>query len=314
MLMLYSSSQCPVGRDKSKRMKKRSGFKPPVKEKCTVSTTSSATYRIHTAISNSSQKHNTDQTKVCHTVLSYCDNDRTDDHGPFDMDTQPLSMFSGETEGEEAIGDLDGLLFQLDDPFSKSNDTQSSECSKLDDPLFKLDDPFSLSSDSLRIAQEKMIEFGSFDEQIVPASPQCKHSQADSEHETEVRVGSVETVPRRQFKVPQSRRCYNLDLLPKHYKKGIRKNRDDVRARSRPGVNSNVSVLVRNAEKEGMGGGGGGDRPMSVYEVPLSAGDHRERGKESRELRNAGRQSRANVSMSKLDLSLHSRTREEQVW
>lgn len=264
--------------------KKRSGFKPPIKG------------------SNASSKtHSPTMDRVCHTVLSYCSEGNAEDQ--YDVDTQPLSMFSGERKGEEneeAIGELDDLLFQLDDPFS---DTHSSE--KLDDPYKVLDDSFSLSGSH----ESPMIEeeFATSDEQIVPGSPPCIHPEVDGR---EGRGGSMGTepgeseglglFPKRQFKVPaKSSRHYNLDLLPKHYRKGIRRS---TTGGGKLSVNwaCNVSIS-RDLNREKAGG----EVPMGVYEVPLSAGDYRERGK-------PGRRSRNNHSLLKQDISLRSRTKEKQ--
>lgn len=268
--------------------KKRSGFKPPIK-----------------GSSASSKTHSHTMERVCHTVLSYCSEGNAEDY--YDVDTQSLSMFSGERKGEEneeAIGELDDLLFQLDDPFS---DTHSSE--KLDDPYKVLDDSFSLSGSHKSPMMKE--EFATSDEQIVPASPPCKHPEVDGKEGSRVGRSSMETepgesdglglFPKRQFKVAaKSSRHYNLDLLPKHYRKGIRRS---TTGGTKPSVNwaGNVSVL-RDLSREKAGGG---EEVMGVYEVPLSTGDCRESGKPGRRYRN-------NQSLLKPDISLRSRTKEEQ--
>ena len=272
--------------------KKRSGFKPPIKG------------------SNASSKtHSHTMDRVCHTVLSYCSEGNAEDQ--YDVDTQPLSMFSGERKGEEneeTIGELDDLLFQLDDPFS---DTHSSE--KLDDPYKVLDDSFSLSGSHTSPMMEE--EIATSDEQIVPGSPPCKHPEVDGREGSQVRGGSMGTetgasgeseglglFPKRQFKVPaKSSRHYNLDLLPKHYRKGIRRS---TTGGGKLSVNwaGNVSIS-RDLSRETAGGGE--KVPMGVYEVPLSAEDYRKTSK-------PGRRSRNNHSLLKPDISFRSRTKEEQ--
>lgn len=275
--------------------KSRSGFKPPIKG-------GNASSKTHSYLTNTMDR-------VCHTVLSYCSEGNAEDH--YDMDTQSLSMFSGERKAagnEEAIGELDDLLFQLDDPFS---DTHSSE--KLDDPYRVLNDSFSLSGthESPMISQDE--EIATSDEQIVPGSPPSKCPELDGREGSRGRGGSMETeqgesdglglFPKRQFKVPaKSSRHYNLDLLPKHYRKGIRRS---TTGGAKLSVNwaGNVSVL-RDSSRE-KAGGREEAAPMGVYEVPLSAGDYRESSK-------PGRRSRNNQSLLRPDISLRSRTKEEQ--
>ena len=307
-------------RGKRKR-KKQTGFKPPIKASgevsLNVSTSSVVPDKTHKVPSNSSSSGvtnvDTEWGGVYHTLLSYCDDgeDEAEDHSGVDMNTQPLSMFSGErieTEKGDNVRDLDDPFFPLDDPLSQSNNTHCTENSKLDDSL---NDPTSLLSSSSPVAAQDCCS----GEQIVPISDQGRHSK-----DTGGRVDGVENesgddseregdslFPRRQFRVPRSSRCYNLDLLPKHYTRNSRKT---TRARARPSVNwtSSISILEGG---EGTGARGEGDaRHMSVYEVPLSAGDG---GGHGRETRHAGKESRANQSLSKLDLSLSNRTRQEQV-
>lgn len=268
----------------------RRKFQPPIKA---------------TNASSEITSHLTDPVdSVCHTVLSYCSEGKAKDQ--CDMDTQSLSIFSGERKGagnEEAIGELDDLLFQLDDPFS---DTHSSECLKSDDPYKILDDPFSPSGshDSPIISQEE--ECATSDEQIVPASPPCKYLYGGDGHQVRRETESGESgglglFPKRQFKVPAKSRHYNLDLLPRHYRKATRRTTTGG-AKLSVNWDSHISVM-RDSTKEKAGGGG--EVSMSVYEVPLSAGDCRESSK-------VGRRSRNSQSLSKSDVSFRNRTKEEQ--
>ena len=343
-----------AGHGKTKR-NRRTGFKPPIKKTDVLPTNtdlSSAKHSQHSVTERGREREGGGQAKrrkqndtqddgdrACHTVLSYCEEENVDNG--LDADTQPLSMFSGERR-EEEIGELDDLLFQPGDLFSRTDDDTLSKLDDrgfmLDDPLSKLDDPFSLSSDPPSLAQE---EIGSVSEQVVPSG---QSEQDEEDVRKEVEDDNMETdsegdenkgeetrklsFPRRQFKVAQSTRCYNLELLPKHYQKGTRKSSmssrcgrergSDSRAvPGRPAVNwaTSVSVLVGRAGKEGSREDSGEQRTLSVYEVPLSAGDLRERGREGRVAESVGscRGSKAVLSMSKLDLSLSCRSREEQV-
>ena len=210
--------------------KKRSGFKPPLKSGA--ASDSQETHTLTGCSMMSSQPPSTQEDRVCHTVLSYCDQER--------VETQPLSMFSGErgSEGREAaggddgnIGYLDDLLFPLNDPFSKSHCSEGSKLggphSKMGDVGSKMDDPFSLDSESQEVHTGEGI-FDSVDEQIhvVPASPQASRQEEEEEEveeeEGEGEVAKSEEVPRRHFKLSTSSHHYNLELLPKHYRKTVR--------------------------------------------------------------------------------------------
>lgn len=257
---------------------------------------------LDTVASSNNDPPDLDHThRVCHTVLSYCDLEEEGENEVCTGTTQPLSMFSGEGAGEardtQDIDELDDLLFPLDDPFSLSH---SSGDSKLVDPLSKLDDPFSLTGDSLL-----EVDTDSVHEQRVPASPA---TTGLSEDEEEREPGGIEGVPRRQFKTHSSSRCYNLDLLPKHYRKGS--SRKTFTVRTRPSVNwaRDLSVVMRSKERETAEDRARGS--LSVFEVPLSAGeDSRKRARQESTTGNTSRENR-----SKLDLSICSRTKEQQVF
>ena len=305
--------------------------------------------------------------RLCHTVLSYCEEEGMGEGGvreeSEEMDTQPLSMFSGErrrspeTHEEEGSRDLDDLFLNLDDPFSGLTDTQSSRSSnlddtlakldnpftKLDDPLVKLDDPFSVSheeeeeeeeeeADSIGDEQYKQTrevdnpplnpgcgsEGEGDGEQLVPDSPPLSPSQegVEPERPEDESQGLEEKeeegqVPRREFRgAVSSCRQYNLHVIPQQFRKTpatttTGKKRGG-RERSRVNWASSVSVWDM---REGVGPGGGGE--MGVFEVPLSVGEVVERGRRDEGSLQDSRS--CNLSLSRLDLSHSSRTREEQV-
>ena len=280
--------------DKS-RGNKRRRFRPPLKEHGSV-----ADHNLTDTVTSSNSQAGDHTQRACHTVLSYCEElGETEEC----TNTQPLSMFSGErVRDTQEIGESDDPLFPLDDPFSVSH---FSEHSKLDDPISKLDDPFSLTGDS-PLAGE--VDTDTAHEQRVPASPVASRLSEDEEEMcVESDKGGTEVVPRRQFKAwSSSRRHYNLDLLPKHYRKGSRKT-VPARARGRPSVNwaRDISAVMRSEEREMAADG---VRPsLGVFEVPLSAEDSGKRDRRD----SAGNTSRRNRST--LDLSICTRTKEQQV-
>ena len=287
---------------------------------------------------------------VCHTVLSYCEEEE-------EMDTQPLSMFSGEgVKGDivEDTGKMDDLFLQLDDPFSLSDSTQSSRwlklddtlikpdnhftnlndsLNKMDDPLSKLDNPYSLSQDTNNTSPQcsdhiinldnplcespatRELESGG-EEQTVPSSP-LLHSPGEKrekrqierviqEDEEEEKTEQAE-VPRRRFK-GRCGRQYNLELLPQQFRRAEVTGQRGRRERQRVNWASRVSVCGHGGREGSAGGGGGSKRrgEMGVFEVPLSVGEEREREVSCE-------RSRENLSLSRLDMSHISRTKEQQV-
>ena len=305
--------------------------------------------------------------RICHTVLSYCEGEEREEVGGSgeDVDTQPLSMFSGERgrgeeRNEEESRDLDDLFFNLDDPFSVPSAIQCSRYSKLDDtinklddplsqlddppsktddPVSQLDDPVSQLDDPLSVSEEinsssehcnqdtltgemessPVAEESSpvpvagdeagRDEQLVPTSPPPAPSQEGA---------GPEQVPRRAFRGAHSHnsRQYNLHVIPHQFRKNQasatgKKAGGRGRLRSKVNWATRVSVWDMREGAESAGGGGAGEG-LGVFEVPLSAEDGG-RGRREGELLLQESSRSSNLSLSRLDLSHSSRSRDEQV-
>ena len=341
-----------TGKVRGKRSR-RTTFQPPLKKR-----------RDHeespaSLPSQSDRRDDNESGRVCHTVLSYCDEVEEEERdgvgeGSEEVDTQPLSMFSGERRRERSR-DLDDLFLNLDDPFSVPSDTQSRKSSilddtlatlddplgklddaltkldkpfrkpddpltKRDDPLTKLDDPFSVSQELVNSSSESYKSTPEVEspadesggEQRVPESPPLPSPSQEGAW-PEKWAGSEEEgqVPRRQFRSGVSSRHYNLHVVPQQFRKTSATGSKGERGGQRSRVNwaSRVSVWDMS---EGAGPvGGGGREGMGVFEVPLSAGEEGERGR--RREKGLSQESRSNLSLSRLDLSHSSRTREEQV-
>ena len=290
------------------------------------------------------------------------------------MDTQPLSMFSGETrerEMEGESGQLDDLFLQLDDPFSVQGNTQSSQCSKLDDsltklddpltklddtltkldgPVTELDDPFSVSQDTnptttsqtskqddrITGLDDQIAELddpfddveSEVEEQMVPESPSSSCAPQNClEKEEGGREGEMEEdtqtrkVPRRRFRGRHNRQ-YNLELLPHQFRRPTlapSRGRRGRRGRQRVNWANRVSVCEERETASLETGAGVGGKALSVFEVPLSVGEEgggrrgeEEGGRGGRD-QEVVRENRSNLSVSGLDLSSISRTRDQQV-
>lgn len=263
------------------RGKKKKGFRPPIKQ--SMNSDCITPVLSLTQSSSCSIDHHSDM--ICHTVLSYCDNHEQED-------TQPLSMFSGERR--RVIEDeLDDSLFPLDDPFSK-----------LDDPISTLDSEQDNSNQSGLQLDGPSIATGDSSEQCVPVSPASSTIQQERtltenmDTDQEEQIGR--DIPlRRVFKPPSSsKRCYNLDLLPKHYRKTPARTRHSVK------WYNNISILGDRERDNDVAGSS-----LSVYEVPLSANDEVRVGQSDK----VPAVSKNNLSVSRLDVSHTSRTRDEQV-
>ena len=347
-----------AGKVRAKRSR-RTTFQPPLKKR-----------RDHeespaSLPSQSDCRDDNDSGRVCHTVLSYCDEVVEEERGGVvegseEVDTQPLSMFSGERRrgSEERSRDLDDLFLDLDDPFSVPSNTQSSRFSilndtlatlddplgklddpltklddpltkldepfrkpdnpltKRDDPLTKLDDPFSVSQELVNSSSESCKSTPEVDspadesgeEQRVPESPPLPSPSQEGAWPGKGAESEEGQVLRRQFRSAVSSRHYNLHVIPQQFRKTSATGNKGGREGQRSRVNwaSRVSVWDMS---EGAGPVGGGRERMDVFEVPLSAGE----GERGRREKGLPQESRSNLSLSRLDLSHSSRTREEQV-
>ena len=279
--------------------RKKSAFRPPIKAREHDTDCSQLTETQQSTDQGGDQGGR----EVCHTVLSYCEEEEEEER----TDTQPLSMFSGEGEREYRFPLDDDAFSKLDDPLSSLDSQQSSSDLKLDDPF----------SDPLAPGGGSDDEGG---EQCVPVSPASTTTTSqqlsgetamvdteDPEEQGDIDRQGRRTPLRRTFKTRPRHRQYNLELLPRQYRK--RPAASATRARARPSVNWSTSVSVIAGRERPRATGGAGSSLMSVYEVPLSGGS--ERGGEGGEERPANQSSRS--LLSRLDVSHTSRTREEQV-